>query len=52
MGELKVIVKPDIVDVTGPRAVAEGGTVRWAVITIALETNKYQLNQLNCSSSG
>jgi len=28
MGVLNVIIKPDIVDVTGPRAVAEGGNVR------------------------
>ena len=29
MGVLNVIIKPDIVDVTGPRAVAEGGNVRY-----------------------
>ena len=28
MGILNVIIKPDIVDVTGPRAVVEGGNVR------------------------
>lgn len=28
MGVLNVIIKPDIVDVTGPRAVVEGGNVR------------------------
>ena len=29
MGVLNVIIKPDIVDVTGIRAVSEGGNVRW-----------------------
>ena len=29
MGVLNVIIKPDIVDVTGPRAVVEGGNIRW-----------------------
>ena len=28
MGVLNVIIRPDIVEVTGPRAVSEGGTVR------------------------
>ena len=28
MGVLDVIIKPDIVDVTGARAVSEGGNVR------------------------
>ena len=28
MGVLNVIIKPDITDVTGPRAVQEGGNVR------------------------
>ena len=28
MGVLNVIIKPDIVDVTGPRAVVEGGNIR------------------------
>ena len=28
MGVLDVIIKPDIVDVTGPRAVVEGGNIR------------------------
>ena len=29
MGILEVIIKPDIVDVSGPRAIAEGGNARY-----------------------
>ena len=34
MGVLNVIIKPDITDVTGPRAVQEGGNVRCQYLKI------------------